>query len=89
MEIYLRAFVNWEQNDWAWLLPMAEFVYNNSKNASTGYTPFELNYGYHSRMLYEEEVNSRSESKSADEVSKELRELMVVSRENLHYAQEV
>ena len=51
MEAYLRAFVNFEQNDWARLLPMAEFAYNNAKNASTGYTPFKLNCGYHPRML--------------------------------------
>ena len=50
MEAYLRAFVNFEQNDWARLLPMAEFAYNNAKNASTGFTPFELNCGYHSRV---------------------------------------
>ncbi len=36
MEEYLRAFVNWEQDDWARLLPMAEFSYNNAKNASIG-----------------------------------------------------
>ena len=41
MEVYLQAFVNFEQNDWARLLPIAEFAYNNAKNASTGYTPFE------------------------------------------------
>ena len=40
MEAYLRAFVNFEQNDRARLLPMAEFAYNNAKNASTGHTPF-------------------------------------------------
>ena len=89
MEAYLRAFVNFEQNDWARLLPMAEFAYNNAKNASTGHTPFELNCGYHPRMSYEEEVDSRSKSKSADELSTELRELMIVCRENLHHAQEL
>ena len=89
MKTYLRAFVNCEQNDWARLLSMAEFAYNNFKNASTGHTPFELNYGYHSRMLYEEEVDLRSQSKSADELSKELRELMVVCRENLYRAQQL
>ena len=47
MEAYLRAFVNFEQNNWAKLLSMAEFAYNNAKNASTGHTPFELNCGYH------------------------------------------
>ena len=47
MEVYLQVFVNFEQNNWAKLLLMAEFVYNNVKNISTGYTPFKLNYGYH------------------------------------------
>ena len=60
MEAYLRAFVDFEQNDWARLLPMVEFTYNNAKNASTGYMPFKLNCGYHPRMSYEEDVNLRS-----------------------------
>ncbi len=47
MEAYLRAFGNFEQNDWARLLPMAKFAYNNAKSASTGHTPFKLNCGYH------------------------------------------
>ena len=68
---------------------MAEFAYNNAKNASTGHTPFELNFGYHPQMLYKEEVDSRSKSKSADKLSAELRELMIVCRENLHHAQEL
>ena len=89
MEAYLRVFVNFEQNDWARLLPMAEFAYNNAKNASTGYTLFELNCGYHPRMSYEEDVDPRSQSQSADELSAELRELMIVCQENLHHAQEL
>ena len=78
MEAYLHTFVNWEQNNWARLLPIAEFAYNNSKNASTGHTLFELNYGYHLRMSYKEDVDPRSQSKSADELLTELRELMIV-----------
>ena len=68
---------------------MAEFAYNNAKNASTGHTPFELNCGYHSRMSYKEDVDPRSQSKSADELSAELRELIMVCQENLHHAQEL
>ena len=86
METYLRAFINWEQNNQARLLPMAEFAYNNSKNASMGHTPFELNCAYHLRMSYEEGVNPRSHSKSADELLEELRELMIVCRKNFHNA---
>ena len=65
---------------------MAEFAYNNAKNASTGHMPFELNCGYHSRMLYEKNVDPYSQSKSADELLAELRELMIVCQENLHHA---
>ena len=89
MEVYLRAFVNFEQNDWARLLSMADFTYNNAKNASIGHTLFELHCGYHPRMSYKEEVDPRSKSKSAHKLSAELRELMIVCRENLHHAQEL
>ena len=62
---------------------MAKFVYNNTKNASSGHMPFELNYGYHSRMSYKEDVNPRFKSKLANELSTKLRELMIVCKENL------
>ena len=89
MEAYLRAFVNYKQDNWARLLPMAEFAYNNAKHASTGYTPFELNCGYHPRVSYEEDVDPRSRSKAADELTEELRTLMAACRENLQHAQEL
>ena len=68
---------------------MAEFAYNNAKHASTGYTPFELNCGYHPRVSYEEDVDPRSRSKAADELTEELRTLMAACRENLQHAQEL
>ena len=89
MEAYLQAFVNFEQNNWARLLPMAEFAYNNAKNASTSHTPFELNCGYHPCVSFEKDTDFCSRSKTADELLAELRELMTVCRENLHHAQEL
>ena len=68
---------------------MAKFIYNNTQNTSTGHMFFELNYGYHPRMLYKEDIDPRSQSKSADELSAELRELMIVCRKNLHHTQEL
>ena len=68
---------------------MAEFAYNNAKNASTGYTPFELNCGYHPRVSYEEDLDPRSKSRTAEELSSKLRELMTVCQQNLHHAQEL
>ena len=48
MEVYPQVFVNFEQNNWVRLLPIAKCTYNNAKNASTDHTAFELNCGYHS-----------------------------------------
>ena len=76
MEVYLQAFVNFEQNDWARLLPMAEFVYNNAKNTSTSFTPFELNCGYYPRVSYKEDLDPCSQSKTVKKLSSKLWNLM-------------
>ena len=78
MGVYLWAFVNYKQDDWARLLSMAEFAFNNAKNASTGHTPFELNCGFHPRVSYKKDVDSRSKSKTADKLVTKLRELTTV-----------
>jgi hypothetical protein len=49
LEAYLREYCNYEQNDWAELLPLAEFTYNNSFSSATGLSPFYANYGFHPR----------------------------------------
>jgi len=45
LEQYLRAYVNYQQDDWKELLPMAEFAYNNGYQESTKHTPCFTNYG--------------------------------------------
>jgi transposase InsO family protein len=50
MEKYLRAYVNYKQDDWVNWLWMAEFVANNTVSASTGVTPFFATRGTHPRM---------------------------------------
>ena len=89
MEAYLRAFVNYKNDNWARLLPMAEFTYNNTKHASIEYTLFELNCGYHPRVSYKEDVDPGSRSKAADELTKELRNLITICRENLKHTQKL
>ena len=71
MEAYLQAFIHFKQNDWARLLLIAEFAYNNAENTSTSYTSFELNCGYHLWVSYKENLNSRLQSKTAEELSSE------------------
>jgi len=52
MEQYLRAFCNYEQDNWVVLLPLAEFAYNNSVHASTKMTPFWAVYHRHPEMQF-------------------------------------
>ena len=89
MESYLQVFIDFEQNDWARLLPMAEFAYNNAKNANTDHLPFELNCGYYPRVSFKEDTDSRSQSKIVDKLSTELQELITVCQENFYYAQKL
>jgi transposase InsO family protein len=50
VEQYLRAYSDYLQTNWASMLSLAEFAYNNTISASTGMTPFYANFGYHPRF---------------------------------------
>ena len=45
-EAYIRAFVNWSQDDWALYCPMAQIAINGRDATSTGVAPFFLQHGY-------------------------------------------
>ena len=47
LEGYLRNFVNYNQNDWYQLLPLAEHAYNNPVTNAHGMSSFYANYGFH------------------------------------------
>ena len=68
---------------------MAKFAYNNTKNANTGHTSFELNSSYHPQISYKNNVDPFSQSKTANELSAELKKLMIVWCENLHRTQKL
>ncbi len=89
METYFKAFVNWEQNKGARLLPLTEFAHNNIKNASTGHISFKFNYGYRFRMLFEDETDLRLRSRFVNKLAKELKELIEICCQNLFYAHEL
>ena len=89
IEAYFQAFINFEQKDWAKLLPMAKFIYNNAKKASIRHSLFELNCGYYLRVSFEEDTNLCSKLKTADKLLMELWDLMTVFWKNLYHAQEL
>lgn len=47
LEEMLRGVISYDQTDWVSHLPALEFSYNNSVNATTGFTPFFLVHGAH------------------------------------------
>ena len=47
MEQYLRHYINFKQNNWIDLLPLAQFTYNNHQHNTTRILPFYANYGKH------------------------------------------
>ena len=58
----LRTAVRPDQQDWVEKIDMVEFAINSSVSASTGYAPFELNYGFAPPVMKEfhnEETTSR------------------------------
>ena len=89
IKVYFQAFVNFEQNDLAWLLPIAEFIYNNAKNANTGYILFELNCRYYFHIFYKEDLDPCLKLKIAKKLSFELQELMTMCQQNLYHAQKL
>ena len=62
---------------------MVEFAYNNAKNTSTGHISFELNFSYHPRDSFEEDIDPHSKSRSANKLAEELRKLMKICYQNL------
>lgn len=86
IEMYLRAFVNWEQINEARLLAMTDFVYNNAKNASTRHTQFELNCNFYPQVLFREDINPHPRLRSAIKPANELNELMEILCQNLFHA---
>lgn len=72
IEVYLQVLVNYKQNNWAKLLLIAKFIYNNAKNLSSGYTLFELYYSYYPYVIFDEDINLQYKSKPAKKLSAKL-----------------
>ena len=61
LEHYLRVYCSDDQSNWAMLLPLAEYVYNNASHSSTGCSPFYAMYGYNPDFYINAEDSSPEE----------------------------
>ena len=66
LEQYLRLYINYQQDNWYWMLPMAEFTYNNTTHSSTTVSPFFANKGYHPRSHFTPRDDSEVRTNSPD-----------------------
>ena len=59
LEQFLGIYCNYQQSDWARLLPLAEFTYNSTPSATTELSPFFANKGYYpkSQIIVEQSPN--------------------------------
>jgi hypothetical protein len=86
LEQYIRMYCNYRQDDWSSLLPLAEFAYNNTPNATTGVTPFFANKGYHPNITVHPEREMASAR--AREFALDLDALHRMLQQNMAAAQE-
>jgi transposase InsO family protein len=87
LEQYLRNFCTKEQDNWAGLLPLAEFAYNNAPHASTKQSPFYSLYGYHPALNCD--ITEREQSvPAAIERVKHFQQIRGELENHLHHASE-
>ena len=86
LEEMLKAYVTYKQDQWDEYLPAAEFAYNNSKQASTGFTPFELDCRQHPNTPIA--MTQPSQVPAADDFVNHWNAIMKIAKDSLMEAQD-
>jgi transposase InsO family protein len=86
MEQYLCCTINYHQDKWTELLPLAEFAYNNTFQGSTQQTPFFANYGYHPK--FDQFYFNKVENQRARDLATRLSEIHTEMKDKLLEAQD-
>ena len=87
VEQYLRVFCIYQQDNWADLLPFAEFAHNIHAHSATGRSPFQIWYGLQPEFL--PPINFASHIPSVEERLKTLNPLRADVSAALKIAAEV
>lgn len=85
LEHYLRVYCNERQNDWAELLSIAEFAYQQSEHKTLGCSPFYAMYAYNPVLeLTTEDSDPKREVPAPKERAKEIHALRDALAERWH-----
>lgn len=90
---YLRAFVNYAQDNWALFLPMAEFEANSTISTTTGFSPFYATKGYQPRTGLEPPLPvtgtqpAKHDKIEADKFAERIQQLQTELRNAITWAQ--
>jgi hypothetical protein len=90
IEDILRAYVSSRQNDWDQHLTAVEIAYNNSRQASTGFSPFFLNSGQHPAYPFSlaiPQTNNEPSNAAVETMLENLAADLVQAEENVKKAQ--
>ena len=93
MEQVLRAYTNYQQDDWVSWLPTAQFEANNTVSETTGVSPMMACYGQNPRMGFEpptgiQRIGSQAiQARQANDMADKMRELTEYIREEMLWAQ--
>lgn len=87
LEEYLRHYVKSKPQAWDEFLPLAEFAYNNSKQASTGFSPFELCYTHKPMAPIDFLSSSPITVPAVDSLLDTIKSQFMIARDRIHEAQ--
>ena len=69
LEQYLRHYINFKQNNWIDLLPLAQFAYNNHQHSTTRTSPFYANYGKHPNWDPDKNITTSTSEAATTKIS--------------------
>ena len=70
LEQYLRHYINFKQNNWIDLLPLAQFAYNNYQHSITRTSLFYANYGKHPNWDPNNNITTSTSEAATTKISK-------------------
>lgn len=83
LEIFLRQYCNYHQDDWSSLLPAANYCYNSTPHSATQFSPFQVVYNYQPTVgsTHITELAEVQSKLTSAELRKEVKQNLIDARE--------